>query len=141
MEERPFRALSPIFTLESSGKEWPMLNSIDASSMLSVYSNSIPHSFCVLDLELLIQNMVQMQKCEVVPYEKVVANHFTVCQKPWFCIYQKDKPLCLEFNKKWWKRSRAVEKGLNLEPREECPPNSNYKYIPIDYLSSDVLTA
>ena len=82
--------------------------------------------------------MVEMDKCRAYQYEQVVSNHFTWCQKPWYCSYQRTQPLCMEFNKKWWRASHKVEKVLSLEPREECPGNT---YIPINYLASEVLVA
>ena len=104
--------------------------------------NSVYFSMCSESLRIAIdeQNMVEIDKCRAYKYDSVVSNHFTWCQKPWYCIYQEHQPLCIEFNKKWWRTSRKVENALELEPREECPVIDGKKtYIPIDYLSSAAL--
>eukprot|EP01084_Bolivina_argentea_P259072 437016_1 len=84
----------------------------------------------------IFNNMVEIEKCREYKYEEVINNHFTWCQKPWYCVYQTHQPLCIEFNKKWWESSRKVEDLLKLEYRDECPGN---KYVAIDYMKSTVL--
>ena len=142
-EGEPFRVLFHISISELSEKVLPTLNSIDVLSMLSLLFMIIKPLLVVVVFEngnKTNQNMVEMDKCAEYEYSTVVANHFTVCQKPWSCIYQLEKPLCIEFNKRWWMRSRRVERMLHLEPREECPRiDGQMQYVSIDYLSSEAL--
>eukprot|EP01083_Nonionella_stella_P025375 69869_1 len=91
------------------------------------------------DVELdrcVYNNMVEIEKCRQYEYKTVINNHFTWCQKPWYCSYQHHQPLCIQFNKQWWKTSRKVEDILKLKHREECPNN---KYVAIDYSESAIL--
>merc|ERR1712129_33047 len=94
----------------------------------------------VADVEVdrgLFNNMVEIEKCRKYKYSQVISNHFTWCQKPWYCRYQTNRPLCIEFNKKWWKTSHRVEQMLGIESREECPNVGGKKtYVPIDYKKS-----
>ena len=85
-------------------------------------------------------NMVEIEKCRKYKYSQVISNHFTWCQKPWSCIYQKNQPLCIQFNEKWWATSRKVEQMLEIEPRAECPEIEGKKtYVPIDYTKSHLI--
>eukprot|EP01084_Bolivina_argentea_P259071 437015_1 len=54
-------------------------------------------------------NMVEIEKCRNWTFPMVTSNHFTWCQKPWYCITHQGQSLCDAFRKHWWERSNKFE--------------------------------
>ena len=74
--------------------------------------------------------MVEIKKCEIWDFKNVTSNHFTVCQKPWYCYNPKNN-LCQQFTDHWWQRLNKLQTIFNLSPHtKQCP---NHQYIPINY--------
>ena len=83
-------------------------------------------------------NMVEIEKCRKWNFSMVTSNHFTWCQKPWYCLTNQKQPLCDAFRENWWKRSHRFETEMLgfEEPRPVCKkrPYSFIQYYDSPYM-------
>merc|ERR1712060_419654 len=72
-------------------------------------------------------NMVEINRCMTWRFQDVKSNHFTVCQKPWFCLGIKHK-LCKAFTDSWWERLSVVKQKMGFSDKlGRC--DNGYKFL------------
>ena len=80
-------------------------------------------------------NMVEIEKCRNWTFPMVTSNHFTWCQKPWYCITHQGQPLCDDLRASWWKRSHKFEIDI-LGFKENRAVCERKPYALVDYYES-----
>ena len=47
-------------------------------------------------------NMGDTDECRATPLDRVRVVHFTVCQKPWYCLPSRKENTCAAAQQAWW---------------------------------------
>lgn len=80
---------------------------------------------CVYD------NMGDTDGCRGKPISEVKIVHFTVCQKPWYCLPSRKMDTCAAAQDLWWTGRWAIEETLEVERSEYCRRKFMYKPMSI----------
>lgn len=84
---------------------------------------------CVYD------NMGDTDECRATPLTQVKLMHFTVCQKPWYCLPSKLDNTCRAAQGAWWERRWEIEDALGVRRSEHC--KRKFAYRPLQFPGQD----
>ena len=78
-------------------------------------------------------NMGDSEPCLNMPVGSVKLFHFTVCQKPWYCL--PGARACRQAQDKWWQLRNEYEDELRVPRVAMC--TAKFDYVAIDHPAQD----